>query len=97
MSFRAKNPVTIVCEQCGQKRELKSRRPDSDGAFCSHRCSAAWHRENDMKTIWGMMELTRLLWKSKPLAFDFKPREFPGMEIWRRELNATSKWLREIR
>ena len=96
MPFRPKNPVTITCEQCGRTRELKGRRRTAHGTFCSHRCSAAWHRAQDALTVWHLMELTRLLWESRPKRFKFKPHPFPGLMKWRQEVNATGKWIREL-
>jgi hypothetical protein len=96
MAFRAKNPVTIRCEWCGVTKTLKGSRPKRDGAFCGRKCSTAWHRQKDAETVWRLMELTRLLWKSRPEGFKFEPAEFPGLRDWRVELNATGKWVREL-
>ncbi len=96
MPFRSVNPATIICEQCGVKKTIKSVNPSRDGAFCSAKCSVAWHRERDAQTTWLLMELTRLLWESRPQDFRFEPGVYPGWQPWRRELIAMGKWIREI-
>jgi len=97
MTFRATNPVVITCDQCGQQKQLKTvpRRP-KDGAFCSRKCSGTWHRAHDEDTVWRLMELTRLLWNSRPKGFSFAPAACPPKPEWRRELNAMGKWIREV-
>lgn len=96
MPFRANNPVTIKCLQCGETKEVKFQNPRRTGEFCSGACSAAWHREQDQITTWRLMELTRLLWKSRPENFKFKPKKYPGPKVWRGQLNGCAKWLEEI-
>jgi hypothetical protein len=96
MVFRPANPVTITCEWCGLEKTLKAARSKRDGTFCGRKCSVAWHRQKDAETTWRLMELTRLLWESRPKEFKFQPKEFPGLAQFRVEMNATGKWVREI-
>jgi len=96
MSFRSNNPVSIVCEWCGTKKTLKMSRPKKDGTFCGRKCSLAWHRQSDAETVWRLMELTRLLWESRPLGFSFEPAQFPGAGPYRVDFKATGKWIREL-
>lgn len=97
MVFRASNPVTFICEWCHGKTTRKASKPEHrDGAFCGRRCSAAWHRQYDMETVWRLMELSRLLWKSRPEGFRFKPSRCPELRGYRVELNALGKWIREL-
>jgi hypothetical protein len=96
MPFRTKDPVTIICEQCGERKTLKYKRKKVVADLCSRKCSSAWFRNHDAMASWRLMELTRLLWESRPKGFKFEPREFPGLPAWRRELNATAKWIAEL-